>query len=104
MWYQVIALDALGSLLLSGVIAPPFGEPSTTLRRLTLLERGTQASTFEIRDSVFGQIEGCDDESGWRVVFGGLVEHLKQATAKNSHVERITPPIQPDPSPAHGSD
>lgn len=76
-WYRVIALDAPNSILLSGVIAPPFGGPATTLLRLTLTEAGTGKSSLQIHDALFGHIDGCDVEAGWRMVFGAFAESLK---------------------------
>ncbi|MFN0063702.1 MAG: SRPBCC domain-containing protein [Myxococcaceae bacterium] len=76
-WYQVIALDAPRSLLLSGVIAAPFGGPAMSLLRLTLQENGAKATVLEVHDALFGHIEGCDAESGWRTVFGSLASYLK---------------------------
>lgn len=76
-WYQVIAVEAPRSILLSGFIAPPFGGPATSLLRLSLQENGAQSTSLEVHDALFGHVAGCDAESGWRAVFGGLAGHLK---------------------------
>ena len=78
LWYQVIALDAPRSITFSGAIAPPFGGPATTLLRLSLEEISAKTTALEIHDSLFGHIEGCDAQAGWRQVFGSLATYLKE--------------------------
>ena len=68
-WYTVNGVESPNYLSLVGYIGPPFGGPSVSLLRIALAAAGPNETTLEITDAVFGQIEGCDNESGWRQVF-----------------------------------
>lgn len=70
LWYQVIALEAPQTLLLSGAVAPPFGGPFTSLLRLTFTAVGKSSTRFELTDSVFGLLgDPTNVAAGWKALF-----------------------------------
>jgi len=68
-WYTVNGVESPNFLLLVGYMAPPFGGPSASLLRLGLSAVGANETKLEITDAAFGQVAGCDSESGWREIF-----------------------------------
>lgn len=80
LWYQVIALEAPKSILLSGVLAPPFGGPATSILRISFEPDGKNATSMEMTDSVFGIVGDPETTmDGWRALFeGGFKAHLEK--------------------------
>lgn len=69
-WYHVAAIDAPNSVVLHGVIAPPFGGPATSLLRIEFTARGKSATAMEVTDSTFGCLGDPDATAeGWRLIF-----------------------------------
>ena len=77
-WYTVHGIESPNYLWLIGYMGPPFGGPLSSILRLTLTAAGANGTKLEITDSLFGQVAGCDQESGWRAIFD---EHFR------AHVE-----------------
>ena len=76
LWYQVLAIDAPNSLLMSGFIAPPFGGPATSLLRLSLHASGTDTSVLEVHDSLLGRVNASTVEEGWRAIFEQFAKYI----------------------------
>ena len=73
-WYTVNGIESPNYLSLVGYMGPPFGGPATSILRIGLTAAGADETRLEIIDSLFGQVEGCDTESGWRPIFD---EHFR---------------------------
>jgi uncharacterized protein YndB with AHSA1/START domain len=68
-WYTVNGVDRPNLLLLVGYMGPPFGGPFCSLLRLELKATSATETQLTIIDAVFGQVAGCDNETGWRQIF-----------------------------------
>jgi hypothetical protein len=68
-WYTVNGVDRPNLLLLVGYMGPPFGGPFCSLLRLELKATSATETQLTITDAVFGQVAGCDNETGWRQIF-----------------------------------
>ena len=77
-WFNVNGIESPNYLSLVGYMGPPFGGPAASILRLGLSAAGANETKLEIIDSLFGQVEGCETESGWRAIFD---EHFR------AHVE-----------------
>ena len=73
-WYTVHGVESPNYLSLVGYMGPPFGGPSASLLRIGLSAAGANETRLEIIDAVFGQVDGCDNENGWRELFD---EHFR---------------------------
>lgn len=80
-WYNVIAIEPMRSIDLSGQLATRYGGPATSLLHLELLPGSAEGtSILKLTDSVFGRI-GANMRasliSGWEEIVGqGLVGHV----------------------------
>lgn len=79
-WFTVNGIDSPNYLSLVGYIAPPFGGPAASILRVELTAAGANETKLEIVDSLFGNVDACDTESGWRAIFD---EHFR------AHVEGV---------------
>jgi uncharacterized protein YndB with AHSA1/START domain len=86
-WYTVNGIESPNYLSLVGYMGPPFGGPSTSILRIGLTAAGKDETKLEIIDSLFGQVEGCETESGWRTIFG---EHFRAHVEAGSKSRRKT--------------
>lgn len=73
-WFTVNGIETPNYLSLVGYMGPPFGGPATSILRIGLSAAGANETKLEIVDSLFGQVDGCDTESGWRPIFD---EHFR---------------------------
>ncbi|HUR56106.1 MAG TPA: SRPBCC domain-containing protein [Opitutaceae bacterium] len=82
-WYVVNGVESPNFLLLVGHMGPPFGGPFCSLLRLELAAAGDQQTKLTITDAVFGQVDGCDNASGWRQIFDeGFRPYVESAPKK----------------------
>jgi len=84
MWYQIVALDPLRSIDLTGQLASRYGGPATSMLHLTLEPGRAEGSTLlKLTDSVFGRLgDGfqASAASGWQQIFGeGLKPYIEAA-------------------------
>ena len=75
LWYQVVALEAPSSIVLSGFLAPPFGGPALSLLRLSLHDGSKGTCSLEVHDSIIGRVDANKVRDGWRAIFGGLAAY-----------------------------
>jgi hypothetical protein len=73
-WYTVHGIESPNYLWLIGYMGPPYGGPLGSILRISLSSAAADETKLEIIDSLFGQVEGCDQESGWRQIFD---EHFR---------------------------
>jgi uncharacterized protein YndB with AHSA1/START domain len=77
-WFTVTGIESPNYLSLVGYMGPPFGGPAASILRIGLTGAGANETKLEIVDALFGQVEGSETESGWRMIFD---EHFR------AHVE-----------------
>ncbi len=83
-WFTVNGIESPNCLSLIGYMGPPFGGPATSILRIGLTAAGADRTKLEITDSLFGQVDGCETESGWRTIFD---EHFR-AHVEGAHSSR----------------
>ena len=82
-WYQVIAIEPMRSLDLTGQLASRYGGPATSMLHLTLKPGQAEGSTLlKLTDSVFGRLgEGfqANAASGWQSIIGEGLKAFAEA-------------------------
>jgi hypothetical protein len=73
-WYQIIALDPMRSLDLTGQLASRYGGPATSLLHIELAAGESEGSTrLKLTDSAFGRLGPgfkTSASQGWQAIFG----------------------------------
>lgn len=82
-WFTVNGIESPNYLSLIGYMGPPFGGPAASILRIGVTAAGPNETKLEIIDSLFGQVDGCETESGWRAIFD---EHFR------AHLETAAQP------------
>ncbi len=82
LWYTVAAIVTNRSLTLSGVVAPPFGGPCTSIVALTLDDAPDGGTTLRLRDDLIGTIsdrQRAATPEGWRSILAGGLKPFAEA-------------------------
>lgn len=82
-WYNIIALDQMRSIDLSGQLASRYGGPATSLLHIELSPARTEGSTLlKLTDSAFGMLGPgfkASASGGWQAIFGEGFKPLAEA-------------------------
>jgi uncharacterized protein YndB with AHSA1/START domain len=87
-WFTVNGVESPNYLSLVGYMGPPFGGPAASILRIGLTAAGANETKLEIIDSLFGQVEGCETESGWRAIFDEYFRAHVESSASSRPAKR----------------